>query len=183
MDACSTSDPLADLSKYDDKHLVVLGGYGTGGGGQWRSIWDAFRQYGDGSDPPKEQIERSRGCNYYCGDCHTLSFAQSARTAEGQHVPTAAKPEWTRLEFGSEIGPLFQRTGHTLTSLQAGGWLLLFGGRNLQRSERSGITGSSFFGSVWCTNDAWLLELHTDGPPHVLNVDSRFLVRGNLCRG
>ena len=165
MDACSTSDPLADLSKYVDKHLVVLGGYGTGGGGQWRSIWDAFRQYGDGSDPPKEQIERSRGCNYYCGDCHTLSFAQSARTAEGQHVPTAAKPEWTRLEFGSEIGPLFQRTGHTLTSLQAGGWLLLFGGRNLQRSERSGITGSSFFGSVWCTNDAWLLELHTDGRP------------------
>ena len=61
--------PAADLGLFSDKRLVVLGGYGetSRSGGQqhqWRSMWDAFRQYGDGSPPPKEEIERSRGCKY-----------------------------------------------------------------------------------------------------------------------
>ena len=41
-----------------------------------------------------------------------------------------------------------QRTGHSVTSLQQGGRLLLFGGRNLQRE---GVAAEM--------NDAWLLEL------------------------
>ena len=50
--------PLADLALFCDKRLIVLGGFGSTGAShhsqQWRSMWDAFKQYGDGSDPPKE---------------------------------------------------------------------------------------------------------------------------------
>ena len=48
-----------------------------------------------------------------------------------------AAPEWARLDFGRDASLLLQRTGHTLTPLQAGGRMLLFGGRNLQRRELS----------------------------------------------
>ena len=61
-------------------------------------MWEAFKQYGDGADPPKEEIERSRGCNYYCGDCHALTVA----TASGS-------PQWSQLQFGAEAHELMQR--------------------------------------------------------------------------
>ena len=45
------------------------------------------------ASPPetKEEIERARGCNYYCGDCHALTVA----TASGS-------PQWSQLQFGAE---------------------------------------------------------------------------------
>ena len=139
------ADPLADLESFFEKQLVIVGGFGAGSsqgpvGGkaqQWRSMWDAFKQYGDGGDPAKEEIERARGCNHYCGDCHALTMA----TASGS-------PQWSQLQFGPEAHELMQRTGHSITSLQQGGRLLLFGGRNLQREGGSAEM-----------NDAWLLEL------------------------
>ena len=137
------ADPLADLESFLEKQLVILGGFGATKQGhaskaqQWRSIWDAFKQYGDGSDPAKEEIEHSRGCNHYCGDCHALIMA----TATGS-------PQWSQLQFGAEAHELMQRTGHSITSLQQGGRLLLFGGHNLQRES-----------VVTEMNDAWLLEL------------------------
>ena len=86
------ADPLADLESFFEKQLVIVGGFGAGSsqgpvGGkaqQWRSMWDAFKQYGDGGDPAKEEIERARGCNHYCGDCHALTMA----TASGS-------PQWS----------------------------------------------------------------------------------------
>ena len=178
MGSTDESSPLTDLGLFADKKLVILGGYGAASGGQqWRSMWDAFKNYGDGSDPPKEEIERSRGCNYYCGDCHALGFADadaSAASALGDAAKASAEPEWSRLDFGREASVLLQRTGHTLTSLQAGGRLLLFGGRNLQRGEGSGASsagGAAFSESAAagsgssatsCMNDAWLLELQAD---------------------
>jgi hypothetical protein len=51
------SDPLADLALFAEKELVMVGGFGTSSAPQsqqWRSMWDAFKQYGDGGDPPKE---------------------------------------------------------------------------------------------------------------------------------
>ena len=171
--SAQASSPLDDLSLFADKKFVVLGGYGAQSGQQqWRSMWDAWKQYGDGLDPPKEEIERSRGCNYYCGDCHALSFTDTDSSTE-----VAEEPEWSRLDFGREASALLQRTGHTLTSLQAGGRLLFFGGRNLQRSgDGAGAsaaadlgTGASALvascsssGGVSCCNDAWLLEVPTD---------------------
>ena len=138
------ADPLADLESFFEKQLVIVGGFGVSSQGpaggkaqQWRSMWDAFKQYGDGGDPAKEEIERARGCNHYCGDCHALTMAT-----------TSGSPQWSQLQFGSEAHELMQRTGHSITSLQQGGRLLLFGGRNLQRE---GVAAEM--------NDAWLLEL------------------------
>ena len=160
-DATAATTPLDDLALFVDKKLVVLGGYGASGGSssggqQWRSMWDAFKNYGDGSDPPKEEIERSRGCNYYCGDCHALSFASDH---------TRADPDWDRLDFGNEASALLRRTGHSLTSLQAGGRLLLFGGRNLQRGDAPTVGPTGAVESLSCMNDAWLLELATPSRP------------------
>ena len=42
-----SASPLEDLALFVDKKLVVLGGYGSSNN-QWRSMWDAFKQYGDG---------------------------------------------------------------------------------------------------------------------------------------
>ena len=138
------ADPLADLESFFEKQLVIVGGFGASSQGpaggkaqQWRSMWDAFKQYGDGGDPAKEEIERARGCNHYCGDCHALTMATTSGT-----------PQWSQLQFGPEAHELMQRTGHSITSLQQGGRLLLFGGRNLQRE---GVSAEM--------NDAWLLEL------------------------
>ena len=136
------ADPLADLELFFEKQLVIVGGFGAsqahaGKAQQWRSMWDAFKQYGDGSDPAKEEIECARSCNHYRGDCHALTLA----TASGS-------PQWSQLQFGPEAHELMQRTGHSITSLQQGGRLLLFGGRNLQRE-----------GVLAEMNDAWLLEL------------------------
>ena len=195
------SSPMDDLAVFADKRLVIVGGYGSGGAllanQQWRSMWDAFKMYGGsgGGDPPKEEIERSKGCNYYCGDCHALAFAKFAappppppRRLTTGSTAAAAASEWSRLDFGREASLLLQRTGHTLTSLQAGGELLLFGGHNLQRgdgvgapsaslaaacagfSAESGGGGGGGGGGVptCCTNDAWLLELSPDGHPPTL---------------
>ena len=73
----AAADPLADLSTLYDKKLVVCGGFGTEATdvAQWRSMWAAFKQYGDGDDPPREELECARGCSYYCGDCHALTLA------------------------------------------------------------------------------------------------------------
>ena len=117
MDADATeSGPLEDLADVlIEKKLVIVGGYGAGASSQnsqqWRSMWDAFKQYGDGSDPPKEEIERSRGCNYYCGDCHALGLAESP-----PYSAEPSEPEWSRLDFGHEASALLKRTGHSLTS-------------------------------------------------------------------
>ena len=47
-----TSSPTEDLAMFTDKRLVILGGFGTSGGlqgnQQWKSMWDAFRNYGTG---------------------------------------------------------------------------------------------------------------------------------------
>ena len=101
------ADPLADLESFFEKQLVIVGGFGAGSsqgpvGGkaqQWRSMWDAFKQYGDGGDPAKEEIERARGCNHYCGDCHALTMA----TASGS-------PQWSQLQFGPEAHELLQNS-------------------------------------------------------------------------
>ena len=75
--ATGAADPLADLATLYDKKLVVCGGFGTEATdvAQWRSMWAAFKQYGDGDDPPREELECARGCSYYCGDCHALTLA------------------------------------------------------------------------------------------------------------
>jgi hypothetical protein len=75
--ASGAADPLADLATLYDKKLVVCGGFGTEATdvAQWRSMWAAFKQYGDGDDPPREELECARGCSYYCGDCHALTLA------------------------------------------------------------------------------------------------------------
>ena len=101
-DAQAEADPLADLESFFEKQLVIVGGFGASGQGpaggkaqQWRSMWDAFKQYGDGGDPAKEEIERARGCNHYCGDCHALTMATASGT-----------PQWSQLQFGPEAHEL-----------------------------------------------------------------------------
>ena len=45
------SSELEDLAVFEGKRLVLVGGFGTGASGtvgtQWRSLWEAFKQYGD----------------------------------------------------------------------------------------------------------------------------------------
>ena len=87
----AAADPLADLATLYDKKLVVCGGFGTEATdvAQWRSMWAAFKQYGDGDDPPREELECARGCSYYCGDCHALTLAD--KTARRAIVSGAAQ--------------------------------------------------------------------------------------------
>ncbi|KAL1516022.1 hypothetical protein AB1Y20_002635 [Prymnesium parvum] len=138
---------LAALALFDSKRLAVLGGFGApavaagGGAAHWRSLWEAYKQYAEGGRPPKEEIERSRGCNYYCGDCHSLCLASTG------------DPRWERHDFGEEAAAVLQRTGHTLTRLPSAATALLFGGRNLQRGS--------------CMNDAWLLHFSPHGAPRL----------------
>ena len=120
---------------------------GTINNGALRDVYNS-----DGSDPPKEEIERSRGCNYYCGDCHALTFAHASDPDAPQGD---AEPEWSRLDFGREASALMQRTGHTLTSLQAGGRLLLFGGRNMQRPDGAGNGSSNSSAATPAADSAW----------------------------
>lgn len=149
------SGALADLAIFEGKRLVVVGGYGTGSSGsssmQWRSMWEAFVQYGESSKPAKEEIERARGCNYYCGDCHALTLVGSSVSSPAD--PSTA-PEWERYDFGAEVASLLQRTGHTMSAV--GSQLVLFGGKNQQR------------GSLM--NDVWLLEFHPHRPPSLKQV-------------
>ena len=86
----AAADPLADLATLYDKKLVVCGGFGTEATdvAQWRSMWAAFKQYGDGDDPPREELECARGCSYYCGDCHALTLAdKTVRAAQSSPAP------------------------------------------------------------------------------------------------
>jgi len=133
-------DALEGLAAFASSRLVVAGGFGSDGSGpqQWRSMWDAFKQYStESSDPSKEEIERSLGCNYYQRDLHVLNVAD-ARDGRAPWQPLAADGGATRL---------FARTGHSLTSLQQRRTVLLFGGANHQQS------GSAYM------NDTWTVEL------------------------
>ena len=87
---------------------MVLGGFGPSGGtqSQWRSMWDAFKQYGDGGRPPKEEFEKARGCNYYSGDCHALTIMGSSH--DGSTSADASEPQWEKHDFGSEVCALVQ---------------------------------------------------------------------------
>ena len=159
--APQNSTALADLSVFEGKRLVIIGGFGTGSAAstQWRSMWEAFVQYGDGGKPAKEEIERARGCNYYCGDCHALTLVGSTRLTSG--IPS--EPLWERFDFGAEVTSLLQRTGHTLTAVGGAGCLLLFGGKNQQRGSLA--------------NDAWILEFGPQKLPALKEVS------GNTGRG
>ena len=91
--ATGAADPLADLATLYDKKLVVCGGFGTEATdvAQWRSMWAAFKQYGDGDDPPREELECARGCSYYCGDCHALTLADKTVRAARAILSAAAQ--------------------------------------------------------------------------------------------
>ena len=142
-----TMDPTQDLRHFAGKQMVIVGGFGPGGGAQqWRSLWGAFMRYGDGS-PAKEEIERTCGCNYYCGDAHALTLAND----EGS-------PQWQKMKFDPDAAAVLQRTGHTLTALHRRGWLLLLGGRNLQRE-----------GDAACMLGTCLLQL-CDGAPRLCEL-------------
>jgi hypothetical protein len=133
-------DALQGLAAFASSRLVVAGGFGSDGSGpqQWRSMWDAFKQYStESSDPSKEEIERSLGCNYYQRDLHVLNVAD----AHDGRAP------WQSLAADGAAARLFARTGHSLTSLQQRRTALLFGGANHQQS------GSAYM------NDVWTIEL------------------------
>jgi len=141
--AAPAEDPLDGLSVFSSSRLVVAGGFGSDGSGpqQWRSMWAAFKQYSaDGSDPSKQEIERSQGCNYYHRDAYSLRLGASRD----------GLARWEALPMDAAAAKLFARTGHSLTSLQQRRTLLLFGGANFQQ------------GGGPVMNDAWTVELDAE---------------------
>ena len=81
---------LDEFTSLNKKSLIIFGGFGLArekpGGGRsgWRSIWETSAMYTGAKAIPRESIERTEGCNYFCGEVYSMSLAR--------------RPKWSKIK-------------------------------------------------------------------------------------
>ncbi len=118
--------------------VYTFGGYGhrpSGGIHLWNSTVDLRKAYGYQPLVYKPEIEAFQGCNYYTGEAHSLAL-EAKKDIEWRALIVPQDPVSSK----TTVHPA-PRVGHSLTLLEDGPSLLVYGGHNLQEGKPPNIRG------------------------------------------